>query len=366
MLVRMASMTCDRCGRPLPADARFCPNCGAPVSALVTEERKVVTVLFADLADSTGLASRLDPERFREVIAAFYRMVSTELASLRGRAEKFIGDAVMAVFGLPQAHEDDALRAVRAGVVIRDRTAKLGEEIGLPVQLQVRVGVNSGAVATGSGPADQLLVSGSTVNLAARLQEAGRPGEILVGETTWQLTRNMVRFRRAIPLVDRRRELALLGETFERVRETGRAHLFTLLGETGIGKSRLADELVAGLPEGTRALVGRANVFEEEATFAPLADLIRRELGVGRDEEPSLVRKRLDELVSGCCDLSEIEQTAGRLGLALGMGGPAGRGEGRSYRAAEIRAGLLSLLQGMALQGPVVMVLEDLQLARPE
>ena len=103
----------------------------------------------------------------------------------------------MAVFGLPQAHEDDALRAVRAGVVIRDRTARLGEEIGLPVQLQVRVGVNSGAVATGSGPADQLLVSGATVNMAARLQEAARPGEILVGETTWQLTRNMVRFGRA-------------------------------------------------------------------------------------------------------------------------------------------------------------------------
>src|SRR5439155_25964073 len=114
-----------------------------------------------------------------------------------------------------------------------------------------------------------------------------------------------------------------------------------------------------------RALVGRANVFEEEATFAPLADLIRRELGVDRDEEPTLVRKRLDELVSGCCDASDMEQTAGRLGLALGMGGPAGRGEGRSYRAAEIRAGLLSLLQGMARQGPVVMVLEDLQLARP-
>src|SRR5213083_750704 len=129
----MATMTCDRCGAPLPEDARFCPNCGAPVSALVTEERKVVTVLFADLADSTGLASRLDPERFREVMAAFFRMVSTELASLRGRAEKFVGDAAMAVFGLPHAHDDDALRAVRAGLVIRDRTARLGEELALPM-----------------------------------------------------------------------------------------------------------------------------------------------------------------------------------------------------------------------------------------
>src|SRR6266702_6084447 len=100
----------------------------------------------------------------------------------------------MAVFGLPHAHDDDALRAVRAGLVIRDRTARLGQELGLPVPLEVRVGVNSGSVATGSGPADQLLVSGAAVNLASRLQEAAAPGEVLVGETTWQLARHAVAF----------------------------------------------------------------------------------------------------------------------------------------------------------------------------
>src|ERR671935_68786 len=130
-------MTCQWCGAPLPAGARFCPNCGSPVEGRVDEqavdeasldvaERKVVTVLFADLARSTELANMLDPERFRDLLSTFYSLVSRELASLRGRAEKFAGDAVMAVFGLPHAHEDDALRAVRAGLIIRDRTAKLG------------------------------------------------------------------------------------------------------------------------------------------------------------------------------------------------------------------------------------------------
>src|SRR5919201_4244475 len=164
-------MTCQWCGAPLPAGARFCPNCGSPVEGRVDEqavdeasldvaERKVVTVLFADLARSTELANMLDPERFRDLLSTFYSLVSRELASLRGRAEKFAGDAVMAVFGLPHAHEDDALRAVRAGLIIRDRTAKLGEQAGLHQPLGVRVGINSGPVAAGlidepSSPSDR-------------------------------------------------------------------------------------------------------------------------------------------------------------------------------------------------------------------
>src|SRR5436309_7860114 len=142
-------MVCPNCGTPLPEDARFCPNCGTPVAAPAVQERKLVTVVFADLAGSTELATHLNPERYREVMQAFYALVSRELASLRGRAEKFAGDAVMAVFGLPHAHEDDALRAVRAGLIIRDRTAKLGERAGLHRPLGVRVGINSGPVAAG-------------------------------------------------------------------------------------------------------------------------------------------------------------------------------------------------------------------------
>ncbi|MGH2556126.1 MAG: ATP-binding protein [Actinomycetota bacterium] len=412
----MAQLTCERCGALLPEDARFCPRCGAPVAGFVTEERKVVTILFADLAGSTNLASQLDPERFREVMAAFFSLVSTELESLRGRAEKFVGDAVMAVWGVPHAHDDDALRAVRAGIAIRDRIARLGEALALPVPLRVRVGINSGAVATGSGLADQFLVAGAPVNMAARLQEAAEPGEILVGETTWQLTQHAVEFgparavaargfsddvkawpvaaltarsgRRTIPLVGRRRELRLLVDTFERVRESGRAHLVTILGEPGIGKSRLVDEFVAGLPEDARVLTGRASEFEEDVTFAPIADMIRRELGAERDTPSAELRGRLEEMVEGCCGSTDTDRVVARLGLALGLGVDVRErdpekvwaeslarfeeyveSEGRErhrYRAAEVRAGLESLLQGMTQAGPVALVLEDLQLARPE
>ncbi|HEX2088649.1 MAG TPA: AAA family ATPase [Actinomycetota bacterium] len=418
----MTPATCETCGFPLPPDARFCPRCGTPVGVPTTQERKLVTIVFADLAGSTELASRLDPERYREVIGDFYSMVSVEMESLRGRVEKFVGDAVMTVFGLPLSHEDDALRAVRAAVLIRDRTVRLGEELGLPVPLRVRVGVNSGPVATGSGPVGQFLVTGAPVNLAARLQEAAEPGEVLVGETTRQLTRNSVEFgerrmlrhrglpqelaawpvrsltsrssRRTIPLVGRHYEVALLTNTFDRVRQAKRPHLVTVVGEPGIGKSRLVEEFLAGLPSDVKVLVGHTAEHEEDVTYAPLAEMIRRELDVGWDTPPAEVRKRLEDLVSGCCDASEVEKVTGRLGLAVGLGSgkdpadssPKSRDNGvlpdsaaefdpsrdletsesRRYRNAEIRAGLTELLHGMGRRTPVVMVFEDMHRAQSE
>ncbi|HET6770899.1 MAG TPA: tetratricopeptide repeat protein [Actinomycetota bacterium] len=388
----MPEATCSRCGAALPADARFCPNCGTPTPLEGGEERKIVTVLFADLAGSTSLASHLDPERFREILSAFYELATNELASLRGRAEKFVGDAVMALFGIPLAHEDDALRAVRAGFRIREGTARLGKSLGLSEVLDVRVGVNSGPVAAGPGASGEPLVSGAVVNLAARLQQAAEPGEILVGETTWQLTRDAVEFgpekhidakgfdgvvstrsvlslsprstRRTIPLVGRKRELDLLTKTYTRVRETSRAHLFTLLGEAGIGKTRLADELVASLPEETSALVGRSGEYEEDPTFAPVADMVRQALSLEGDDDHDVLRRRVSDLAGDHRDASEVDRVANQLGLALGLGSEAP--EERRYRMAEIRAGFLTLLEDIGRQGPVVLVWEDLQSARPE
>src|ERR1700686_5343732 len=174
-------MPCQVCGHPLPKNARFCPNCGAVATTLLgTEERKMVTVLFA----STGLAQSLDPERAREVMSGFFEAATEELQALRGRPEKFIGDAVMAVFGLPHVHEDDALRAVRAGMAIRERVRRLGRAEDLSAPLEIRIGIESGEAATGVGPAGQLLVTGPVVNMAGRLQSAARPGQILGGPTT--------------------------------------------------------------------------------------------------------------------------------------------------------------------------------------
>src|SRR4029450_1889129 len=188
-------MNCTVCGSVLPDGARFCPSCGAVVTRpTATDERKVVTVLFADLVDSTGLSQRLDPERAREVLGRVYDVTVDELQALRGRPEKFIGDAVMAVFGLPQVHEDDGLRAVRAGLAIRARVARLCEELGLEEPLQIRVGIESGEAAAGTGPEGQVLVTGSVVNSAARLQAAAAPGEVLVGATTRTLADNAVSF----------------------------------------------------------------------------------------------------------------------------------------------------------------------------
>ncbi|MGZ8600293.1 MAG: adenylate/guanylate cyclase domain-containing protein, partial [Actinomycetota bacterium] len=289
-------MTCAVCGQPLPEGARFCPNCGAVVGTpLGTEERKMVTVLFADLVDSTGLARRLDAERAREVLGRFFDAASEELQALRGRPEKFIGDAVMAVFGLPTVHEDDALRAVRAGLAIRGRLRRMSASLGLAGPLQVRVGVESGEAATGLGPAGQLLVTGPVVNAAARLQAAAEPGEVLAGVTTVALTDAAVSYgtrkdvpakgfdgdltafpveglttrsaRRTIPFVGRTSELAILRESLHRTTSSGRPVLVTVLGESGIGKSRLADELVAGLGDDVTVLLGHVRSYTDTATF---------------------------------------------------------------------------------------------------
>ena len=383
---------CSRCGADLPSEARFCPRCGAPTGTPVSAERKIVTVLFADLTDSTKLASSLDPERFREVQSGFFRAASECLAALRGRVEKFAGDSVMAVFGMPHAHDDDALRAIRAAFEIRDRAVRLSAEMNLAAPLLVRVGVDSGPAVIGAGPSDQMFVSGAAVNLAARLQQAAAPDEILAGETTRQLTSGSVRFgdpreidakgfaepvtvwpveelserssRRTIPLVGRRRELTLLNESLGRARETSRLHLVTVIGEPGIGKSRLVDQFLESLGEDVRVLRGRVSRFEEDAPFAPLADMIRREMGAeeqaSADQEGKLLRSLLGEI----CRPEEVETTAAHLGLALGIG-PEQQTD-RPYRVAMVRAGLVTFLERLALRSPVVMAFDELELARPE
>ena len=382
---------CERCGAPLPEGARFCPSCGFPVGAPPPEERKVVTVIFVDLVGSTKLSSRIDPERYREVLAAYYRVVSEELESLRGRAVNLAGDAVVGVFGIPRAHDDDALRAVRAGLALVDRIGRVGEALALPSPLRVRVGINTGPVAIGSEASEQGLLFGATVNLAARIQQAARPGGVLVAETSWLLTLEHVEYgeplrieargfddvptawpalrlaprtsRRTIPLVDRRRELRLLTDTFEGVRETARGHLVTLLGEPGIGKSRVAQEFLDRLPEPTTVLVGRASPFGEDVTFAPLAQMLLGVIGEEAGATEERLRQGLERLVEECCPPEESDTVAARLGIALGLGSRS-RDEGR-YRVSELRSGLLSLVAGLARSGPVVLVFEDAHLAEP-
>jgi class 3 adenylate cyclase/tetratricopeptide (TPR) repeat protein len=380
---------CPRCGHPLPEGARFCPNCGAPVGLSTAEERKVVTVVFVDIVGSTELSSSLDAERFREVLSAFYEAVSSELVAYGGRPANFVGDAVVGTFGIPLARDDDAVRGVRASLAIVAGVGRIRDRLGLARPVRVRIGVNTGQVAIGADAADQNLVIGAEVHLAARLQQAAQPGEILVGETTWLLTRDAVEYgdvreiqakgfdasivarpvvglaaampRRRIPMVDRERELALLTDTYERVAERDRAHLVTLLGEPGIGKSRVVEEFLASVPPKGAILRGRSSAFEEDEGFAPIAQIvlaaIQQDPSVGREE----LRRRLEESVDDLGVAGDRAQVVDRLGLALGLGEESG--EERRYRLGEIRAGLVALLSAVARRGPVILVFEDLHLA---
>ena len=377
-------MDCPVCGHPLPPGARFCPNCGAVVATpLGTEERKMITVLFADLVDSTGLAQRLDPERAREVLGRFFDAATEELQALRGRPEKFIGDAVMAVFGIPTVHEDDALRAVRAGLAIRGRLRRVGTALGLAEPLEVRVGIESGVAATGLGPAGQLLVTGPVVNAAARLQTAAGPGEVLAGETTHTLTEAEVAFgdlrsirakgftldlaahpveglttrsaRRTIPLVGRSSELTILRECVLRATTTGRPVLVTIAGEAGIGKSRLADELIAGLDEGVTTMVARSRSHAETATFAPLAALVG-DLAMIDDADPAeKIMQRLREFAAPFVGSDEIDRLIDRLGLLFGIS----ERRDESTFVHDVQAGFLALVDGVTSAQPVVIVVED-------
>jgi class 3 adenylate cyclase/tetratricopeptide (TPR) repeat protein len=378
-------MNCAVCGHSLPDDARFCPGCGAAVkSSLGTDERKVVTVLFADLVDSTGLAQRIDAERARDVLGRFYDASTQELLNLRGRPEKFIGDAVMAVFGLQQVHEDDALRAVRAGLAIRARAHRLHEELGLPHDLEVRVGIESGEAATGTGPSEQLLVTGSVVNAAARLQTAATPGEVLVGATAHALTRSAVAYgemrdieakgfeaplaaypvaglstrsvRRTIPFVGRADELTTLRSAFHRMVATDRPVLVTISGESGSGKSRLADELTAGLDPVVAVLHGRTQIAAGSATFGPVAAIVRKLARIEDADGPDAAMARLRELVDGCCGATETERVAAGLGLSLGINEPR---LDESAFVQDVQGGFQRLIEGMSLGTPVVLTFED-------
>jgi class 3 adenylate cyclase/tetratricopeptide (TPR) repeat protein len=343
----------------------------------------MVTVLFADIVDSTGLGGRLDPERAREVLGQFFGAAAEELLALRGRPEKFIGDAVMAVFGLPHVHEDDALRAVRAGFGIRARARRLGESAGLSAPLEVRIGIESGEAAMGRNPSGQMLVTGLVVNAAARLQSAAQPGQILAGTTTHALTQQHVLYgrrrrvkakgfdsaldafpveglstrsaRRTIPFVGRTSEQAVLDQSLALATSTGRPVLVTVVGEPGIGKSRLADELAAGVGAVVAVLHGQARSYTDTATFSPAAAIVGDLAGIEAGDPPEKIRRLLRDVVDKWSDPSEVDRTVEWLALLFGMAE-------RRHEAAfvsDVQAGFVTLVDGMARDHPVVIVFED-------
>ena len=352
------ALTCASCGTENPADARFCSSCGAPLhqtcpscgaeqpasaafcsscgfalrqdarraadAADERQERRVVTVLFADLAGSTALGELLDPEDVRELQGELFDLINTEVERFGGTTEKFAGDAVLAVFGIPQAHEDDPERAVRTALAVRDRFGSFAERVegrhGAKVGL--RVGVNTGDVVAGRDAATrgELMVSGDAVNVAARLQQHAEPGEVLVGQRTQAATARTIEYRRredlqakgkreplpawtaltatrlpastprgfaglTAPLVGRREELAVLSAVAARVERERAPQLVTLFGPAGVGKSRLLDELVQRL-DPAHVLIGRCLPYGEGITYWPLAEVAKAHAGI-LDNDPA-------------------------------------------------------------------------------
>jgi class 3 adenylate cyclase/tetratricopeptide (TPR) repeat protein len=323
--------TCAQCGEENPEHAKFCLNCAAPLRAEVSqrrEVRKTVTVLFCDVTGSTRLGDQLDPESLRGVMARYFEAMKAVIERHRGTVEKFIGDAVMAVFGVPVLHEDDALRAVRAASEMRAALAELNRELAhdYGTQLELRIGVNTGEVVTGT---EERLATGDVVNVAARLEQSAEPGESLLGEETLALVRHAVLSepheplwlkgkavpirahrllgvlaepvdrRFAAPMVGREGELSLLRGSFEHVVSERVCYLFTILGAAGVGKSRLATEFLATAERAT-VVRGRCLSYGEGITYWPVVEILMQlpraaELGLDAsavDAVESLLRQR--------------------------------------------------------------------------
>ena len=393
-------MTCPSCGTETSDGARFCPSCGHFLQNRA-DERRIVTVLFADLVGFTTLSELRDPEQVKNLVDRCFERLVADVKAYGGRIDKIIGDAIVALFGAPVAHEDDAERAVRAALqmqrTLADMTAALGDDV------QLRIGVNTGEVLVGALRAGgDYTAMGDVVNVASRLQTLAKPGEVVAGAATHAATREIVHYefmgdvqargrespveawkavealappghrprRTSGPLIGRDEELGILRHTLASSLTRSRPHLVLLLGEAGIGKSRLAEELTAVARAEPHVLVleGRCVPYGEANLWWPVAEALRQACRIDPTDPADLSAKKCLTAVALATGLHRDSPETTRIagGLLYLMGDEHALPEVDAARAAdEARRSVLTMLEALARAQPLVIVLAELHWADP-
>ena len=379
--------TCANCGQDNPPIARFCLACGRPLeqTSAPREERRVVSVIFVDLVGFTERSEQLDPEDVQAFLAPYHERARREIESFGGRVEKFVGDAVMGVFGAPTAFGDDAERAVRAALAVRDA--------GRELELRLRIAVNTGEalVTVDARPEHgEAMVAGDVVNTAARLQSAAPVGEIIVGAETHRLTRDAIVYepvdpvhakgkteaveawlaveaatpvgeRRAsrAPLVGRQRELEVLRGIWERTAADATPHLVTVLGQAGVGKTRLATEFAGAVEQlGGRTIRGRSLPYRESSAYFAFAIQVKQLCGIYETDSAEVGLRKLRERVETLVGPGEAASITEHLAILLGLD-PEHSVADRETLFFSVRV----FIEAVARDRPTMLVFEDLHWA---
>jgi class 3 adenylate cyclase/tetratricopeptide (TPR) repeat protein len=381
--------SCPACGEPNADHARFCQACGRPlaVASDAEETRRLVSIVFTDVVGSTALGETLDPETVREVMLRYFDRMREPIERYGGRIEKYIGDAVMAIFGVPSAHEDDAKRAVRAAVGMRESLAELNAELRVEfgVEIGIRTGVNSGHILATDAARNDAFPLGDAANVAARFEQAAGPGEIVIGEPTFRLVRDAVRAERLEPLVlkgkadpvvahrlielvdlgpgrrldspmvGRDGELAGLLKSFADAEQARACRVVTVVGEAGVGKSRLLWELEHRVAGRAALLRGRCLSYGSGMTYWPLAEVIRGAAGIRDTDAPETARRRLELFLGGDPEATRVaDGVAQLLGIARIETSPE-----------DLRWSMRRFLELSKRGRPLVVILEDVHWAEP-
>jgi class 3 adenylate cyclase/tetratricopeptide (TPR) repeat protein len=387
--------TCPGCGIEVPPTANFCPGCGSPLKVGPPAEQelrelKVVTVVFCDVVKSTELTQAVELVTLREIMHQFADTARHVFTRHGGQPGALRGDQVMAVFGIPVAHDDDALRAVRAAAELQEALAPLDEKLQNEhgQRLQVRVGINTGRVLVNDAQSVEEQVTGPAVIVASRLEEEVEPGGVLIGEETYELVRDAIRTRKGEPLklegvaepvrayrllevlpgkpgriprlraptLGRDLEQELLRWVFKRVEVERSCHLVTVLGRAGVGKTRLADDFARGLGDRARVLRGHCLAYGDAVTFWPVAQIVHQAAGIEPGDDPDAAQAKLASLFGG---EERDRQALSQIVQLLGIKEFSGTLPGDTAWA------LRRLLRSVARRQPLVVLIEDVQWAQP-